>query len=566
MAGLIFQKAQNSRTIAQRQQPNPLLVRHGVSLGRGTYYTHVPEGSSAESIIEKAAKANGGFVVKLFDPKLNATEILAVKLGDQLLVKGDFTKMLRADLSSLAPADRLSVLRAAKTSQGGLHIFLGEDGIPIYADKQGGLVFPNAEELRIGGKGDVIRIALVDYNFDPGNLRDLDDHYSGSGGIRVSEDARAFISITDKDEISRSHGGGRSEKLMLDDNSVLILKMNSGEIVTMAENGIRPEGFAVPKFVLSHHATTGLVYQNESSSVRLPFDASRATIPYLFVKIFDGRITDQVKIVLRPLELPSLLPPFSSPQCPSPATSETPLVNAVQKIPEHFSENKERSVRICPPLPPQPGAVFQSTPLVTPPTAATAKGEALEVELPLPASKPLSKKQPLLIDLQIVKDSWQKLRISRINEIAPSRSPENESPVRYLPSRSKRRENEEKKAPKKHKGQKHAPAADEKAKPAKKQKKPQAAGLTEKAESKRKKSPGRHERLPESVVKQKSRTARPPSIRSKELKKPAKTTPPSRIQTSRKKNRRFILEVLGLYRDKRKKKPRRGRARAGNSG
>jgi len=303
-----------------------LLVRRGVSFGGPVYFTHVRDGATPEEIFASAAADNGGFLVKAYHPKLNAWEIVAIKIGNELLVKGDPALVAQAALSHLSKADQQAVLDASSRSVGGLHFFFGKDGVPVVAGKDGSILFPNAEELRVRGASDTLYVSVVTNNFDPQNIGDLDSHYSGnpSGGLALSGNVQELLSNgkLQMDELQKAHGGMRSEKLLLDTNSVLVLKVNSGELMAFSEQvkqqkerqqqsrgddaiygtadvlaGCSTNEFAAPQFASDRFTCLGLTFPTiDGRQVQLPMDGSRELVPFLFVRVFDGRLMDQIQI------------------------------------------------------------------------------------------------------------------------------------------------------------------------------------------------------------------------------------------------------------------------------
>jgi len=302
------------------------LVSRSVSINGAKFSALVRDGASADEIIERVAKENNGGVAKTYNAELKAYEIVAVKLGDHLLVKDDPAKVSEADFSHFKDHDSVkeSAIRASHESKGGIHFFLGENGIPVAVGNEGELAFPNAEELRLRGDTNTIHISLVDYNANPVTLNDLNDMYSKTGGIMVSDLAQEQIAQSryldkkekfTREEIKQAHGGMRSEKLLLVDTSVLILNKDTGDMTTMAEHGIRPESFRAPNFNIVpvapvithpvHNRQTFVEINNIKHSdlgpMQIYMDGSAVKIPYLFIKVFDGSVGDAV-LITHPLE------------------------------------------------------------------------------------------------------------------------------------------------------------------------------------------------------------------------------------------------------------------------
>jgi hypothetical protein len=320
MSGTHFARSQATGPagVRVRSLSRPL-VRRCVSINGSRFSAYVRDGASAEEIIEKVAKAHGGGVAKAYDKELNAHEIVAVKIGRHLLVKDDPDKVSIADFSQFDDPDvmKKDTIEASHKSKGGIHFFLGKTGIPVAIEKDGDLVFPNGEELRPSRDADDIHISLVDYDANPLTLDDLNGMYSG--GVNISEKARSQMlgqlkQELSKEKIAEGHGGMRSEKLMLPDTSVLVLNMESGDIMTVSEHGIKAEGFSAPEIMIQNYFTAtntgssstqehsrlvnpGLILQTDLGPIVIPFDGSDVKIPYLCVKVFDGRVEDAVSII-----------------------------------------------------------------------------------------------------------------------------------------------------------------------------------------------------------------------------------------------------------------------------
>ncbi|HID73095.1 TPA: hypothetical protein EYP38_04085, partial [Candidatus Micrarchaeota archaeon] len=217
-----------ARVARSRPNQNPgisassQLVRRSVSVNNQKFSTLISDGATAQQVLAKIAKENGGGVAKFYNKKLGAHEIVAIKIGDHLLVKDDPKLVMQSDFSQFDNPGQMKVmaLEAAGKSKGGLHFFLGENGIPMAAGKDGELLFPNADELRLSGQSHTIFISVVDYNANPMSINDLNDMYREQGGLKISDAARQQLEHTrpgklDEDEIAKSHGGMRFEKLML---------------------------------------------------------------------------------------------------------------------------------------------------------------------------------------------------------------------------------------------------------------------------------------------------------------------------------------------------------------
>ena len=118
----------------------PLLVKASISLNGQTFHTLIHEGASAEQLIEKVAKENGGGVAKVYYPEFKTYEIVAVKVGNQLLVKNDPKRVAEADFSDFNDSDSVKkdAVSTASSSTGGIHFFVGKDGIPMAAAEDDG--------------------------------------------------------------------------------------------------------------------------------------------------------------------------------------------------------------------------------------------------------------------------------------------------------------------------------------------------------------------------------------------------------------------------------------------
>jgi hypothetical protein len=283
----IFQRIQNA--FARRQ-----LVEASVEMMGHTFRTNIREGASAEDLIEKIAKENGGGVAKVYYPELKTWEIVAVKIGDQVLVKGEPDKVANADFSQFSDPENFRgiALRAAENSEGGIHFSIGKSGIPFAIIDQEQIVFPNAEELRIGRNTNNISLWMTSVNVNPVSLADLSQNYSSSGGLQVSRDALQ--------KIEESHGGARCDKLLLEDN-ILVLNKDTGEIFTASQFSSAPQTPYAPSFDFDFRASysihlDALPVQSQIHN----HDGNQFRNPYLLVKTFDGQALEQVRIQMNP--------------------------------------------------------------------------------------------------------------------------------------------------------------------------------------------------------------------------------------------------------------------------
>ena len=346
-----------------RQSLSNLSRHHAIDasvtlLGR-RFTTAIREGASADELIAKVARENGGGVAKVYYPEFKTWEIVAVKIGDVFLVKGDPKKVSEADFSNFpdAASVRRRAMAAASHSDGGIHFSLGQSGIPLAMTAEQGIVFPNAEELRVRKETSSIALWMTAANANPVELKDLERAYSAGGGLRISEDAQK--------RIASAHEGVRSEKLLLHDN-LLVLDKESGEIRTASEyaDRISVEGFVAPQFQVPAYTSVGLAMPSEQGIIIAPMDASPFRIPYLFVKVFDGRLADHVSVqfnIIKECVKPvakreagqvrqdasqSIFPAFSGraqpaeacPQESEPAGRQTPSVSAPVRVNTSQSE------------------------------------------------------------------------------------------------------------------------------------------------------------------------------------------------------------------------------------
>lgn len=292
-----------SRLLHQRRVPNqmPLLVKSSITINGRRFATMIHEGASAEDLISKVARENGGGVARVYYPEFGTHEIVAVKIGDQMVVKGDPKRVLEGDFSDFEEADsvKAAAVKVSQSSKGGIHFFVGSDGIPMAAAENESILFPNAQELRVSSNINNLSLSVVDYNVDPNSIRDINRLYGK--GARISLDA--------KREIEKSHGGVRSEKLMLPDTSVLILSRESGDIRTASEfaSHFKAEGFAFKpeppeRFAVQDQVRRGLRLPTDLGVMHIPLDGSSSRVPYICVKVFDGRVTDAIKVTMHPPE------------------------------------------------------------------------------------------------------------------------------------------------------------------------------------------------------------------------------------------------------------------------
>ncbi|HSB46729.1 MAG TPA: hypothetical protein VLD37_01860 [Candidatus Bilamarchaeum sp.] len=289
MAGPITHRA--THAIFQRMQDafrGRQLVEASVEMLGRTYRTNIREGASAEDLIEKIAKENDGGVAKVYYPEFRTWEIVAVKIGDQVMVKDSPEKVAKADFSQFPdPGFRSMAIRAAASSEGGIHFSIGKSGIPLAIMDNEEIVFPNAEELRIGRNTSSISLWMTSVNVNPASVAELSQVYSPSGGLQVSRDALK--------KIEESHGGTRSDKLFLDDN-ILVLNKDTGEIFTASQLSAPPSaqpgasfGFALQDYsIRSDIAPAPSALHN--------YDGSQVRNPYLAMRAFDGQLREHLRV------------------------------------------------------------------------------------------------------------------------------------------------------------------------------------------------------------------------------------------------------------------------------
>ncbi|MFN7991333.1 MAG: hypothetical protein U0R44_04210 [Candidatus Micrarchaeia archaeon] len=296
------------------------IVEASVSLMGRQFRTSIREGASAEELIEKVAKENGGGVARVFYPEFNTWEIVAVKIGDRILVKDSPEKVAGADFSQFGDPDQMrrAAVAASHRSSGGIHFSLGSSGIPIAVTAGQEIVFPNAEELRVGRNTRDIALWMTEFNANPLSLADLGRGYAG--GVSLSEEARR--------RIEESHGGMRSEKLMLEEN-LLVLNKDTGQILTASQFAAdqrpapdlqfisaRPIQDCPPAFVAG-----------------LPMDGMMMKLPYFFIKTFDGAVSDLISVRFNPLIQPVEAPLQLQAAPADPAGRKIPLIRGIaQKL------------------------------------------------------------------------------------------------------------------------------------------------------------------------------------------------------------------------------------------
>ncbi|MFZ5501885.1 MAG: hypothetical protein ACOY58_08265, partial [Candidatus Micrarchaeota archaeon] len=271
----------------------------GVEIEGRLFHAFVPQGTKFEQALDRIISKYGGGVAKLKYESMEGKEIVAVMIGDRCMVKGEPDKVAKADFSAFgesASAMREIAVEHARSSRGGIHFFAGAGGIPIAAGKDGEVAFLNASEVEVGKDNRFFSVRQVDYDKDPKRISEL-----GEGYISVTDKARgAMAGGLSQDDLASSHGGLRSEKLMLPESKILIFDINTQQVSTLAEFASPETGFKAPQFVptmiapqpQSAFTNVGIVFPTPRVDIHLPMDGSPSRIPYLFVKVFDGKLED----------------------------------------------------------------------------------------------------------------------------------------------------------------------------------------------------------------------------------------------------------------------------------
>ncbi|MCI0503636.1 hypothetical protein L0Y65_02885 [Candidatus Micrarchaeota archaeon] len=322
---------------AQSRFRQPALVEASVTMLGRSFRTTIHEGATTNELIEKVARENGGEVTKKFYPEFQTWEITSVRIGGVALMK---------------------------SSESGIHFSLGESGIPMAATKDSGIVFPNGDELPIGPNIRNIALWKTPASFDPGNLADLDRMYGRQGGVKASREAL--------DEISRAHGGGRSGKIVLE-NNLLVLNKDTGEILSVSEHALKehaPAGIMPEQVCISlpQYASCSPAPLEPRGFVPPQFDgfASRLDAGRLMVRTFDGSIAEVVRIQMNPfsqdkLDAGNKAMPKEQKMIPSPVSRPEALAQAPRPafcMLRFGGENKRDNPGTPPPGPPpaSPGA------------------------------------------------------------------------------------------------------------------------------------------------------------------------------------------------------------------
>jgi hypothetical protein len=421
MAGSLISPIRIPATPRLRQEP-PLprmkLVEASVSLMGRSYRTMISEGASAEELIEKVARENGGGVARVFYPEFNTWEIVAVKIGPELIVKDDPGRVAQADFSDFpgAPQVREAAIIASCNAKGGIHFSLGSSGIPLAVTEDQGVVFPNAEELRIGRNISNISLWTTEVNIDPRTLGDLNRAYSARGGITVSEEALRSI--------ASAHGGSRTDKLLLEDH-LLVLNKDTGELTSVSGGGSGlpplPDAggalFPAPAPLPPTHSPAITPFQQPAGAFRP--EPRDMWLTSLTVRLFDGRLADHLRVQFNPLPLGAVRKEPQKAAAPAPrlafsvlsfnpkekrgeasppsqqaASKAEALKPAPQNQPAARSRKPDAETHSSPPPPPRSGTAPRQS--VPPGRAAAVPSQALASWLS-PRSRPISLEVPVSV-------------------------------------------------------------------------------------------------------------------------------------------------------------------------
>ena len=400
-----------NRFHAQRAPPrfrSRNLVNASLSILGRTFRTTIREGASADDLIERIAKENGGGVAKVYYPEFKTWEIVAVKRGDRLLVKGDSKRVADADFSQFSDGEsvRTAAIAASKSSDGGIHFSLGESGIPMATTEEQGIVFPNAEELRIGKNINDIALWTTSATFDPQNLNDIDNMYRDKGGTYVTNEAL--------EQISSAHGGDRNEKLMLHDN-ILVLDKDTGEVMTVSEHASKDMMFMDAPFP----PPLTLEPQTFIPSIQQPdmaFDGRPTRVSYLIVKTVDGAFSEHVDVGFNSLvsteqeEMPQKPEPVVTQPSFSLLLFDTKIKVQKAKVSKPLTKPKARAM----PTPNGKTATRQKIPTFASALVSWSMPRTEHICLNTPKSvMPLVTKAPRKIQMPITKTESEKIKASK---------------------------------------------------------------------------------------------------------------------------------------------------------
>jgi len=295
------------------------LVRFSVDIGERKFTTYVEEGTKLIDALKQLARETGGYVLLKHYEEMNASEIVAIKLGGLYLVKGDMKAVDGADFQGVpdAGAEREALHREQERTLGGLgegksefgiHFWVGKDGIPMAildgakgpGLEEKGIAFPNAFELEVRSGMTSFRFGLVDETFNPLNLAQMNERYQGQGGLRLSQGTRDLLFGNDErllreaarrplaEKAAAAHGDSRSQAILPD--TTVILNMNTGEIFTETEAGQIARGFDEAPLRLQRLMINDLRVRDPSpSSGTLINDATALNAPLWSSDTFDAR-------------------------------------------------------------------------------------------------------------------------------------------------------------------------------------------------------------------------------------------------------------------------------------
>ncbi len=164
------------KPIKRKQRLSKMLVERGIVINGKRYTTLVNEGTTAIDLIKKIASENNGYVVTRYYPEFNSEEIIAIKIGRNIVVKSNETFVnvncyppKRANLSELR--------EKSNHNKGGIHLNCGKNGV-VMSFEEGKPIYLNAEEWKISGEMPDIHIVLSNSTFDPQTIEELGSRYN----------------------------------------------------------------------------------------------------------------------------------------------------------------------------------------------------------------------------------------------------------------------------------------------------------------------------------------------------------------------------------------------------
>jgi len=162
----------------------------------------VPRGATVEEAIEGIAKQNGGEVIKKYYSNMGAFEIVGIRIGRTILMKNE---------------------------KEGIHWFIGENKIPIIADKNGNIYILNGKEMKVNEKTYDISVAMESSTLNPRNLKEL------TGRNDAGEEIRKRIEC--------AHANMRENTAEVYEEKILLFDKDSGEIRFLSEYNNKAESF-----------------------------------------------------------------------------------------------------------------------------------------------------------------------------------------------------------------------------------------------------------------------------------------------------------------------------------